>query len=314
MNRLSSRLRYGVLIALLLICALLTVQAADDAALWRQVHDGIAGYSAVNGQETGVLIQRFGDQWQRLRSGLIAGVGAWGLALTLFAIACFFLFKGPVKLQQPRTGELVERWSVYERYLHLVTAFLFLMLMFTGLVLLYGRRWLLPFVEPANFSVLAQWAKIIHNYSGPLFVVALALMFVCWFKDNLPRREDLQWLKALGGIVGNRHPSAGRMNAGEKLWFWLLMSVGLLLIGSGLMLDFPVFGQSRQLLQYSHLLHTVSAFLLMIAAIGHIYIGTLGTEGAFEGMKTGKVDVSWAKQHHDLWLESLQHKTGQSEK
>jgi formate dehydrogenase subunit gamma len=37
--------------------------------------------------------------------------------------------------------------------------------------------------------------------------------------------------------------------------------------------------------------------------LAHIYIGTIGMEGAFEAMGSGTVDVNWAKEHHSRWLE-----------
>jgi formate dehydrogenase subunit gamma len=133
-------------------------------------------------------------------------------------------------------------------------------------------------------------------------------MFFMWVKDNIPNRIDIAWFKAFGGLIGSQHPSAERMNAGEKSWFWLLAFAGIIVSATGLILDFANFGQDRFIMQVCHLLHTLSACLLMIGAIGHIYIGTLGTEGAFEGMKNGRVDSTWAKQHHDLWYDKIKEK------
>ena len=130
-------------------------------------------------------------------------------------------------------------------------------------------------------------------------------MFFAWARDNIPNALDLRWFKSFGGMIGNRHPSAERINAGAKAWFWLLMGAGTAVCITGLILDFTNFGQPRDLLQISHLIHTVSALLLTVGALGHIYIGSIGTEGALEGMVKGKVDVAWAKQHHDLWYKKI---------
>jgi formate dehydrogenase subunit gamma len=275
------------------------------AEYWRQVREGQAGYTAVTGQETGVLIQGSGENWRRLRNGPVATVGAWLLAGTVLAIGTFYMFRGKVRLSHPRTGEFVPRWTGFERTLHWYTAILFLLLAFTGLSLLYGRAALIPWVGHQAFADYAESAKLVHNFSGPLFIAGLLLMIVRWFKDNLPNRMDIEWFKAFGGLVGDRHPSADRMNGGEKAWFWLLTFAGLGVCASGLLLDFPNLGTDRLTLQISHLVHTVFAVLLMVGSLGHIYIGTIGTEGAFEGMIKGKVDTSWAEQHHDVWLHKL---------
>jgi len=177
--------------------------------------------------------------------------------------------------------------------------------MLTGLSLLYGRAVLIPLLGHEGFSSYAMVAKTIHNYVGPLFMVGLVLMFFAWVRDNFPDPIDWQWLKEFGGMVGDRHPSACRFNAGEKIWFWLLMLVGSLVVVTGLVLDFPNFDQQREWLQVAHLIHATVALLLIAAALAHIYIGTLGTEGALEGMVTGRVDESWARQHHDLWYQEI---------
>lgn len=303
------RVLFGVLTALL-SGSVLAATAPSEAGVWRQIREGNAGYTAVSGRETDVLIQATGADWLYWRNELIAGAGAWALATTVFALALFFLFRGQVKLTEPRSGELIPRWSGFERWLHFFTAVVFLALAFTGLTLLYGRPLLIDLLGHEAFSEGAQIAKILHNYLGPLFIVGLSTMAMAWFRDNLPTKTDWSWFKQFGGMIGDRHPSAGRMNGGEKAWFWLLISAGLLVSVSGLMLDFNSFGQPRFWLQISHGLHTISALLLMVGALGHIYIGTIGTEGALEGMTRGHVDAAWARQHHDLWYQELQRKAG----
>ena len=275
------------------------------ADYYRKVREGLSGYTAVTGQETSVLIQGSGQNWRQLRNGPIAALSAWMIAATVFALGCFFLWRGKVKLTHPRTGELVSRWSIGERVLHWYTALLFIGLTLTGLSLLFGRALLIPLLGHESFALYAEFAKLIHNYAGPLFIVGLLLMIVNWLKDNIPNKIDIQWFKDFGGLVGSVHPSAERMNGGEKAWFWLLSIAGIGVSVSGLALDFPNLGTERVMLQLSHMVHTLTAALLIVGALGHIYIGTLGTEGAFEGMVCGKVDTSWAEQHHDLWYEEV---------
>ncbi len=277
------------------------------ADLWRMVREGVAGYTAVKGREAGELIQASGEAWRQLRNGPLFTGGAIVLGGTLALLALFYLLRGQVKLEKPRTGIKVRRWNLGERMLHWFVAVLFIILTVTGLTLLYGKAVLLPWLGKAQFAYWAQLAKWLHNISGPLFIAGLVPMILIWFKDNLWRPGiDWAWFKALGGLIGRAHPPAGRMNAGEKGWFWLLMIMGGLLSLTGLLLDLPLFGLGRESMQMIHLIHGVSAFLVIAGALGHIYIGTIGTEGALEGMIHGEVDLSWARQHHDLWLEALE--------
>lgn len=275
------------------------------ADTWRQVREGVSGVTTVKGQETGVLIENAGQNWRQLRNGPMATLGAWFLSFVLMALVAFYLWRGQVKIEHPRTGKKVVRWTLNERRLHWITAGLFIALAITGLSLLYGRYVLIPLLGYPGFSAYAYAAKWIHNVLGPVFTVALAIILIKWFKDNLINKTDIQWFKDFGGMVGDKHPSAGRFNGGEKAWFWTLATAGVALCLSGLFLDFPNFGQNRLPITIAHVLHLSTAFVLMGFALGHIYIGTLGTEGALEGMTTGEVDEAWAEQHHDLWLEDI---------
>lgn len=281
-------------------------QTNPKADYWRQVRDNISGYSAVKGRETNELIQGSGQNWRQLRNGPIATYGSWLLGGMLAVLALFYMWRGQVELTHPRAGQTVTRWTLNERRMHWLTAGLFVILTVTGLSLLYGRAVLIPVFGHQGFSTYAGIAKWTHNILGPVFMIGLLSMIVHWFKNNFFNRVDIQWLKDFGGMVGDKHPSAEKLNAGEKMWFWSLVFFGLALCLSGLILDFPNFDQQREVIQISHLIHVVTALALIAFAFGHIYIGTLGTEGALEGMVSGEVDIAWAEQHHDLWLNELQ--------
>ena len=270
--------------------------------IWRKVREGTIGYSAVSGPEAGQLIESNGEVWRRVRNGPLAVYGAWAMVCTLLILALFYTVRGKVMLTMERTGKKLLRWSVFERLIHWYTALLFILLTITGLSILYGRNTLIPIIGHESFAAWAYWAKLIHNYTGPLFMAGLFTMIVIWFKDNIPDKYDLNWFKAFGGLIGSKHPSAARMNAGEKAWFWMLFWCGILISITGLVLDFPVLEQERFILQITHIIHLSCAILLIIGALGHIYIGTAGTEGALEGMLSGEVDEAWAKQHHDIWM------------
>lgn len=293
------------------------VQAAANqesnprANFWRVVREGNAGYTSASGPyTTNVLIQNGGENWRRLRNGPVANFTPWWLAIVLLAIGAFYVLRGQAKLEQKPSGRSVARWTLPERVLHWYTATLFIVLAITGLSLLFGRAALIPLFGVGGFSVYADFAKDLHNYLGPFFVVGVTLEIVAWIKYNLPSKMDWEWIKHWGGMFSSHgpHPHAGRMNGGEKIWFWIIATVGVAVSITGLIMDFPNFGQTRETMQLANLIHAVLGVLWISVAFGHIYIGTIGTEGALEGMATGRVSVEWAKQHHDLWYEEVRAK------
>lgn len=273
---------------------------------WRMVRESDPGVTTASGPyTTNTLIQDGGETWREIRNGPISTFGGWLIPLVVLAIGLFFMWRGTVPLVHGRSGVTVPRWSVAERTVHWYVAVLFIIMAITGLSLLFGRAVLIPLLGGEGFAWWAQWAKDLHNYLGPFFTVGVVLMIVSWLRDNLPTRTDWQWLMQGGGIIGNKHPHAGRMNAGEKGWFWLICSVGVATVLSGLVLDFPNFGQSREIMQIANVFHGICSTAWIAAFFGHVYIGTLGMEASLEAMTTGRVDVNWARQHHDLWYEQV---------
>ena len=270
------------------------------ANFWREVRGG----TAVAGAERGVLIQD-GNNWRQLRNGYIANYGGWALIITLIAIAVFFSFKGPILVAAGRSGFLIKRWNGFERLLHWLTAASFVTLSITGLSMLFGRFVLIPVMGPKGFAAWADLAIGVHNNVGPWFGGFVVVMIVLWMRHNIPTAADFAWLKSGGGIVGNAHPDAGFANAGEKVWFWFICTVGLVVIASGLVMNFPNWGFSRADMQFANLIHGTCAIAWVALWFGHAYIGSIGSVGSLEGMTTGYVDENWAKQHHNLWVKDL---------
>lgn len=279
------------------------------ADYWQVVKQGSEGRTQDKGSEAGQLINVAGEEWRHWRNQWITPAGIFAIGGTLAILAIFYLLVGQKKLEQPRSGQLIERWKRLDRANHWTVAVLFIILAISGLSLLYGKFFLKSLLGNSLWADYMLLCKLAHNYLGPLFVLGLLFMILRWIKHNMFNRTDLIWFLKGGGIIGNAHPSAGYMNGGEKLWFWLLTIVGLTVCISGLVMDFQNFGQLRETMQISNLLHAAGSLLLIAASFGHIYIGTLGTEGALEGMKTGYVDETWAKQHHDLWYEEVTKKS-----
>ena len=284
----------------------------NRANFWRAVREGAAGYSAVSASESGMFINNGGQNWRQMRNGIIANYGGWAIIAALLALILFYAVRGKIPIEGEASGLTVPRWQTWERVMHWYTAALFVALAVTGLSMLFGRVVLIPVLGAPGFALWANFSINVHNIAGPFFTVGVLAMLVFWLKNNIPDAVDWQWLKDGGGIIGNRHPSAGKANGGEKIWFWLVVLVGLLavcLTGLALINWLAPFGVggARDTMQLMHQIHAIAALIWIVVFFGHAYIGTLGTEGALEGMTTGRVSVEWAKQHHDLWYEEVKH-------
>ena len=274
------------------------------ADLWRDVRqrDGsVVGRTQVKGVDSGVLINVYGEDWRQFRMQKLIPYGAAVMGIVLSIILLFYLVRGPLRMQGGASGKKIQRFTVFERTTHWFTVSVFWLLALTGLVLLYGRFVLIPLLGADGFGLTASACKEAHNLFGPMFLVAILMLFVTFVKDNFYARGDITWLLKGGGLIGGVHVSAGRFNAGEKIWFWIAVLCGLVLSVSGLILDFAVFGQGREVMAVSHVLHGIAALLVITVSFGHIYLGTAGVEGTFGSMATGNVDEAWAKSHHDRW-------------
>jgi len=257
--------------------------------------------------EQDLILQRGGNTWRTLRNGPLSTTSAAILLLTLLALAAAWRFLGPSRLEEPETGRRILRFRAWQRLVHWTTAISFLLLAFSGLVILFGKRLLLPWMGHDVFSWLAIGAKYVHNVVGPFFILCSLVLFFTFMRHNVFRRHDWTWLRNAGGRLSHRREPAGYFNAGEKIWFWgAVVLLGLLMSLTGLVLDFVNFGATRYLLQWANSLHLGGATLYIAAALGHIYIGTLGTPGAYTGMRRGTVDEAWARTHHNLWYHDLQ--------
>lgn len=286
---------------------MVTAAPAIDPDQWRQVRSGETGpnFRDTRFDSNYNLINSSGETWRQLRNrwvspyGLIVVVGMAGV------ITLFYFIVGRKHLDQPRTGKKLFRWSVFMRSLHWTVATLFIVLALTGLNLLYGKFVFRSLFGDAFWASMISASKVLHNYLGPVFGILLLVLLIKMFKENLPKRHDLEWFKKGGGLIGKGHVDAGFANGGEKAWYWLLATVGILVVASGFVLDFPNYGQARDTMQWANIIHAVGALGLTAVALGHIYIGTIGSEGSLEGMTTGYVDETWAKEHHNLWYEEV---------
>jgi formate dehydrogenase subunit gamma len=281
-------------------------QPYNNAPTWRDVRSGKEEYTSIKGRETGVLVQTYGETWRQLKNSWITPIVGWLIAAVLVVIGAFYKWRGSIKVHGAATGRLIQRFTPLERYVHWVVGISFAILGVSGLVMMLGKYVLLPVIGYTLFAWLAQLSKHLHNFAGPVFAVSLVVFIVMFVKDNLPRLYDIGWLLKLGGMVSGEHVPSGRFNAGEKIWFWIgVVVLSLVVSASGLVLNFPNFDQVRAIMIEANLVHAVAAGAVMAASLGHIYLGSIGMEGAYDAMRYGYVDEAWAKEHHEYWYNDV---------
>ena len=279
-------------------------QPYNNAPIWQNARGAVEGYVNIPAPEAGVLIQDGGQNWRALRNGVFATTAGWAIVGMMLLIGAFYAWRGTIQLHEAPTGRLMDRFSLLERMAHWGTAITFLILSASGLIMAFGKTLLIPIFGFTLFSWLAIISKNLHNFLGPIFIVSCVITFVVFVRDNVPKAVDLKWIVSFGGLFSDKHVPSERFNAGEKLWFWGgLMFLGLVIGASGLVLNFPNFGQTRATMQLANLVHLTGSTFFILGALAHIYIGTIGMAGALDGMKTGQVDEAWAKEHHEIWYD-----------
>jgi formate dehydrogenase subunit gamma len=288
-----------------------TAEAVQEDKLLNALKEGdkITGRITIPDPMASSLIQPAGRDWrdfQRHKLPIIAGVAIIGM---LALLAIFLAIRGRIRVEHGFSGTTILRFASFERFTHWLTATCFIILALSGLNISFGRVLILPLFGAEAFSTMTAWGKLAHNYLAFPFMLGLVIMFVIWIKDNIPGRLDLQWIKDGGGMLKNgKHPPARRFNAGQKGIFWIVMIGGVLMSLSGWFLLFPYLPANVTELQFWTIIHAVIAMLFIAAMLAHIYIGSIGMEGAFDAMGTGEVDLNWAKEHHALWVEEEQAK------
>ena len=296
-------------------------QPGNNAPFWRAVRESgnQQGTTSLPGAEMGMLIQPFvqypgsrfttaGEAWREVRNRWIIPFGGALLLIVGVAIGLFYWRKGAIGGHERNTGRTIERFTPFERAAHWTNASAFVVLAVSGLVMAFGKFFLLPVIGGTLFGWLTYALKTAHNFAGPVFAVSLLVVFVTFIRDNLPRQGDLQWLLKGGGLLGEHEVPSHRFNAGEKVIFWGgVLVLGLITVGSGLVLDMlvPGIAYTRGNMQIANMVHGVATVLMMAMFMGHIYIGTIGMKGAFSAMRTGHVDEAWAREHHELWADDV---------
>jgi formate dehydrogenase subunit gamma len=280
-------------------------QPLNNQPVWKEVRSGAPQVTTVKGRETNVLIQPEGQTWRALRVPIVF----WGgilLALAVLGLTAFYLLRGTMAASPKPGDRIIERFSPMDRYAHWFVAIVWVALAITGLVLSLGKAVLLPLIGYTLFSWLATLAKLVHNFIGPLLIIGVPWLFIRFIRDNGITGEDIRWFtNIVGYFKGHEYPS-DRFNAGEKTVFWLVLVVAsTVLIVTGLILVFPNFDQTRSTMQVTNVVHMIAAYLSIALACVHVYLGTIGMEGAYQAMRDGNVTASWAEHHHQRWYQRI---------
>jgi formate dehydrogenase subunit gamma len=287
--------------------------AVKEDQLFRDM-DRLSGRCTLPDQKACTIEQPAGRDWRHFHEVTLRWIGGISILGILAVLIVFYLWRGMVRIETGRSGRTIVRFNAFERFVHWMTATCFIILALSGLNITFGKPLLLPLIGHDSFTAWSQWAKYAHNYLSFPFTIGVFLIFLIWIAGNIPNRVDVEWLKRGGGIIGHDHPSSYRFNAGQKMIYWIVVLGGAAVSASGYLLMFPFYGTDIATMQAAQIAHAIVAVLFIAAMIGHIYIGTIGMEGAFEAMGTGTVDLNWAKEHHDLWLEEENARTGPNER
>ncbi len=308
------RLALGALALLLLVGLAAPVQAQQPSSVnptassvkeqqLLQELNRIQGRVSIPDKRSGVLEQPAGRDWRNFHEVTLRWIGGIVILGMLAVLVIFYLTRGQVRLQSGRSGRTIVRFNGFERAVHWMTAACFVVLAISGLNITFGRPLLIPLIGLEAFSDWSQWAKYGHNYLSFPFTIGVVLIFLMWIGGNIPDKTDVEWVKRGGGLLGNDHPPAKHFNAGQKMIYWIVVLGGGAVAISGYLLMFPFYTSGIEGMQVAQVVHSIVAVLFVAAMLAHIYIGSIGMEGAFEAMGSGSVDVNWAKEHHSLWLE-----------
>jgi len=291
-------------------------QPGNNAPVWREVRKegSQENYTSIKGRETNVLVQSAGNTWRQIRNGPVTFYGGWLVVLVLLVILAFYFTFGPVKLHGKPTGRLLQRFSSLDQIVHWSVAISFSILGLSGLLMLFGKHVLLPIIGYTLFAWLTALGKNLHNFVAPVFIVSVIAMFVLYVRHNLPKLYDIKFLLGAFAVMAQgKHIPSGKFNGGEKVWFWGgVVVLSVVVTWSGLILLFPNFDQTRAVMQQAWIVHAIAALIYIAISFGHIYLGTIGLEGSYQAMRTGQVDETWAKEHHQYWYDEVKSSQGAS--
>lgn len=199
---------------------------------------------------------------------------------------------------------LVSRYRGFTRANHWVTALCMIVLLLSGF----------SFFHPSLYGLTAlfgggQNTRWLHPIVGIVLFFSFLLLFVQMWRLNLPRREDLDWSMKIGDVIkGNEEklPELGKYNAGQKVVFWGMAGLIIVLIATGIMIWEEYFPHlvSIPVRRIAVVLHALAAVGIILIFIVHVY-AAIWTRGTIRAMTRGTVTGGWAYRHHRKWLREL---------
>ena len=293
-----------------------TASAVSEEQLFQHL-DRLTGRVSIPDAKAALLQQPQGRDYRAFREDILPWLGGILVLGVILALAVFYVTRGQIRLEPgEESGRKILRFNAFERFTHWLTALCFIVLAISGLNYIFGKRLLMPVIGPDAFAVWSQYAKYAHNFLAWPFILGVLIMIAVWIRDNVPDQTDVIWMKEAGGFLSGTHPPARRFNAGQKLIFWAVALGGLILAGSGIIMLFPFSASGINGIQFdvngmqwAQYVHATVGVILVTIMIAHIYIGSLGMEGAYDAMGSGEVDLAWARAHHNLWVEEQMAKT-----
>jgi formate dehydrogenase subunit gamma len=192
------------------------------------------------------------------------------------------------------------RHPVYTRLLHWAVAIFFLLALLSGFAIY--SPWLYRALTPLFGG--GAMTRLLHPWFSLAFVLFFAFQFVNWLRPMTWNQDDRRWMKRMRSYVTNTDAVEPEyvefFNAGQKLYFWVIVASALIFLLSGIPMWFPAtFG--RVVVAISYLLHDIAGLLMLGGFIVHLYEGTAAQPGTFSSMTRGTVTRRWAWTHHPAW-------------
>ena len=198
------------------------------------------------------------------------------------------------------TKRMLKRYEDGERMNHWFIVVLFLMAGLSGLAFFHPSLYFL-----SNLFGGGPWSRILHPFMGVLMAIGFFLLAAKLWRANVVTDADREWGKHMGDMLrGNKAgmPPVGKYNYGQKMVFWVMLVSLVLLLITGFIFWRPWFAPffPVDLLRAAVLVHSVSAVVLILSTIVHVY-AAIWVQGTTRAMTRGTVSDDWAKANHPLW-------------
>ena len=198
----------------------------------------------------------------------------------------------------------VRRYKGYTRLNHWVTAGSLIVLALSGLALFHPALYFLTGLFGGG-----QTTRWLHPFVGVLLFFSFLLLFVQMWRLNLPQAGDGTWMAHLGDVMKGHEenlPEIGKYNAGQKMVFWAMTGLILVLIATGVMIWQQYFPDlvSIPTRRIAVAVHALAAVGILFVFILHVY-AAFWTRGTIRAMTRGTVTGGWAFRHHRKWLREL---------